>query len=123
MSSPRIIRLDASDLGPWTSIRQPGVIDADAQSRGRVHFDEKRGAARVYSGVWEATPHVEKIADFPMDEIMFVLEGSCTIVDDTGHAETFAAGDAFLMPKGFTGEWRQDETMRKFYLIADYSAA
>lgn len=120
-SAHPVIRLSATEFGDWSSIREPGVIEADARSRGRVQFDTMRkGTARVFSGVWEATAHVEKITDFDKDEIMFLLEGSCTIVDDTGHAETFRAGEACLMPMGFTGEWRQEETVRKFYLITDY---
>ena len=119
-----IIRMSPEEFGDWTSIREPGIIDDDAKSRGHLFLDRKGATpARVFSGLWEATAHVEKITDFDKDEIMFLLEGSFTITDDTGHAETFHPGDACLMPMGFTGEWRHDETVRKFYMIVDYGDA
>ncbi len=123
-SAVPVIRMTVGDLGEWASIRTPGVIEAEAEARGCLMLDAQReGPARVYSGVWEATAHVEKIRNFDKDEIMFLLEGSCEIVDDTGHVETFHPGDVFLMPKGFNGEWRHDQTVRKFYLIVDYGVA
>ena len=33
-------------------------------------------------------------------------------------SETFRKGDAFVMPKGFRGTWRQTEPMLKYYVIA-----
>lgn len=119
-----IIRMTDSTFGDWSSITEAGVIEADAKSRGHMMIDRKSdGPVRTFSGVWEATAHVEKITDFHMDEIMVFLSGSCTITDETGHAEHFKAGDTALMPKGFNGEWRQDETLRKFYMIVDYGQA
>ncbi|RUU48464.1 hypothetical protein EOD08_02500 [Mesorhizobium sp. M6A.T.Ca.TU.002.02.2.1] len=31
-------------------------------------------------------------------------------------------GDSFFMPSGFTGQWKQAETMKKYFMIFDASA-
>jgi uncharacterized cupin superfamily protein len=49
---------------------------------------------------------------------MYVLEGSVTLEAD-GFTETYAKGDAFCVPKGFKGYWRQSEPMLKYYVIIE----
>ena len=34
-----------------------------------------------------------------------------------GIAETFVTGDAFIIPKGFTGTWETVEAVKKWYVI------
>jgi uncharacterized cupin superfamily protein len=40
-------------------------------------------------------------------------------LETEGFSETYRAGDAFFVPKGFTGFWRQTTTMVKFYVIIE----
>jgi len=53
------------------------------------------------------------LSDWPADEFMYFLEGSVEITDADGHTERFSAGDALVMPKGFTGHWKQLTPIRK----------
>lgn len=54
-----------------------------------------------------------KLSDWPVDEVMFILEGSVEITDLDGHGQIYKAGDAFVMPKGFSGTWRQLSDIKK----------
>jgi uncharacterized cupin superfamily protein len=74
---------------------------------------------RLSAGVWECTPCVGKLGPYPVDEFMLVLSGSVTIVHEDGHEETFRAGDAFAIHKGLRCQWKQTETIRKYYVIYD----
>jgi len=49
---------------------------------------------------------------------MYVLEGEVTLESDA-FSETYRAGDALFVPKGFTGFWRQTQPMVKYYVIIE----
>ena len=36
-----------------------------------------------------------------------------TIADEEGHSRVYGPGDAFVMPKGFKGTWRQLSPIKK----------
>lgn len=75
--------------------------------------DAERG---LRSGIWRSGPYTESYESYPVDEFMYVLEGSVTLESETA-SETFRKGDAFLLPKGFKGTWRQTEPMLKYYMM------
>lgn len=117
-----VIRLhpdgEGAEFNPWQDVTHDGVIEGTPQDRNLIYFDQRRdmkGRSRV--GIWESTAYAEKITDYPADEFMVVLEGSCTIVDADGHEEVFTVGDSFFMPKGFNGIWRQDSPMKKYFMM------
>ncbi len=73
----------------------------------------------ILTGVWECAPCREVIEAYPVHEMMSVLEGSVTVTDADGNAETFEAGDTFFIPKGTPCTWEITKKLRKFYMIAD----
>lgn len=76
---------------------------------------EDRG---VRAGIWRSTPYTEFYENYPCDEFMYVLEGSVTL-ESEGFRETYRKGDAFLLPRGFKGYWKQAEPMLKYYVIIE----
>ena len=72
----------------------------------------------ILTGVWVCAPCKEEIPAYPVNEMMTVLEGSVTVTDDSGNAETYTPGDTFFIPKGAPCTWQITETLRKFYMIA-----
>lgn len=76
--------------------------------------DEERG---IKIGVWECTPHSSKMQPFAVNEFMILLEGSVTMIEQDGKATTIQAGEAFVVPKGVTCQWRQSEPVRKYFAI------
>ena len=83
----------------------------------RAHNYYTSPCGRLNAGVWECTPFVTKLRPYPVDEFMLILDGSTTIVHGDGHEETFRAGDAFVICKGLRCQWKQTETIRKYYVI------
>lgn len=106
-----------SGLQPCQFVDPAAVVGAAPRETGHVFFTNEAGNAT--SGVWEATPYREAIDGYPVDELMVIIEGAVTITDADGVGETFSAGDAFLMPKGFVGAWENTVTVRKFFLIVE----
>jgi uncharacterized protein len=44
-----------------------------------------------------------------------LLAGKVRITDEDGESQTYEAGDAFVIPRGFRGIWETVEPVRKFY--------
>ncbi|MEM7122224.1 MAG: cupin domain-containing protein [Pseudomonadota bacterium] len=72
----------------------------------------------ILTGVWECAPCKEEIDAYPVNEMMTVLDGSVTVTDADGNAETYVSGDTFFIPKGTPCTWEITKTLRKFYMIA-----
>ncbi len=91
------------------------VIDGDPVESGHNYFTDKTG--QLAAGVWECTPYTSQIDSYPVDEFCFILSGKVIITDADGRAETFKAGECFVIPKGLKCTWHMPETVRKFYVI------
>jgi len=120
--SAKIIKLrpdgdPETGLRPCRFVDPANVVGAAPTETGHLFFTNATG--NLTAGVWEATAYKEEIDGYPVDELMIVLEGSVTVTDAEGISETFSAGDAFIMPKGFRGTWENTETMRKYYMILE----
>jgi len=122
-TSPNIIRFERN--GPADQPLQPiSEIVADDVEGGEAptetaHEYYASADGSLTAGVWHCTPHTLRLAPYPVDEFMLVLEGSVAIVHEDGHEEVFRAGDAFLIPRGLRCAWKQTEPIRKYYVIYD----
>ncbi len=43
-----------------------------------------------------------------------MISGTVELIYPDGSSDRFGPGQAFLLPKGFTGTWKQPETVVKF---------
>lgn len=73
--------------------------------------------ARFGCGVWQCTPGTVAMSDWPYDEFCILLSGRVVITPQGGAAQEYAQGDAFVIPRGFTGTWDIKETVRKYYAV------
>jgi uncharacterized cupin superfamily protein len=111
------------DGQPGKGMAPLGYIDPDTVSNGSavelgyIFFTDPEGT--VNAGVWECTPCTEAINDYPYDQCCMVLEGSLVITDETGHAERFLPGDAFMIPRGFNGSWTMTERYKNFFVTVE----
>ncbi|HYH38709.1 MAG TPA: cupin domain-containing protein [Azospirillum sp.] len=80
-------------------------------------------AARFACGVWQCTQGVVAMKDWPYDEFCILLSGRVVITPQGGTAQEYAQGDAFVIPKGFTGTWDIKETIRKYYAVQKHPTA
>ena len=112
------------DGAPDGGMKPMGYIDPDTVADG-IAFDERghlfftNAAGNVNVGVWQCTSCTEQIIDYPYDQVCFVLEGSLTITDESGHAETFGPGDAFTIPRGFNGLWQMTGQYKNFFVTVE----
>lgn len=95
----------------------PKLVVGSEQPKQADHqyFEDVTGQFTV--GVWSTTPYERKVIEFPRHELMHLLEGSVTIADGEGGAQTYKAGDTFFVPKGAKMGWKSTEPVRKIYCI------
>ncbi len=78
------------------------------------HFTSSDGA--LFAGIWEAEPGCWNI-DYTETEFCQIISGHSVLRDEQGRARPLKAGDNFVIPAGFRGQWEVLETTRKIYVI------
>ena len=68
---------------------------------------------RLHVGVSQYDKMTLRLTDYPVDEFMHILEGQVEITDENGASKVYGPGDKFVMPKGFSGTWRQLSAIKK----------
>ena len=71
---------------------------------------------KFFAGIWEAEPGCWRIS-YTENEFCRILAGESILRDANGNESTVRAGDNFVIPAGFEGEWEVVETTRKIYVI------
>jgi len=122
MTKVSVIRLssegpESAGLPFWGHLENENVIEGDPTETGYNYFTDATG--QLTAGVWECTPCTSQFDSYPVDEFCFILNGTVVITDNAGHAETFKAGDSFVIPKGLKCTWHMPEITRKYYVIFD----
>ena len=79
------------------------------------YFADATGQLTI--GVWDTTGYTRKLIDFPRHELMHLIEGSVTMIDDEGREQTFTAGDTFFVPMGTPNSWNSKGYLRKIFVI------
>ena len=71
---------------------------------------------KFFAGLWEAEPGCWKI-NYTENEFCQILGGRSILRDEDGNEHELKAGDNFVIPSGFAGEWEVVETTKKIYVI------
>ena len=71
---------------------------------------------KLFAGFWEAEPGCWRIS-YTEDEFCQILTGRSILRDADGNERELKAGDNFVIPAGFEGEWDVIETTKKIYVI------
>ena len=77
----------------------------------------KSSDGRFASGMYKAGPQTFDITEpYGVDEFMFFLEGSVTLISADGSVTTVNAGEAVTIPKEWIGRW-ETAGYRKIWVI------
>jgi uncharacterized protein len=71
---------------------------------------------QFFAGRWSATRGKWRV-HYTENELCVMTAGKVIIESSGGERHTFAAGDAFVIPAGFTGSWEVVEDCAKIYAI------
>jgi len=71
---------------------------------------------QFFAGRWYATRGKWRVR-YTENELCVMTSGRVVIESDSGERNTFAMGDAFVIPAGFAGTWEVLEDCSKLYAI------
>jgi uncharacterized cupin superfamily protein len=83
----------------------------------RNHGDYKSADGEFMVGTWDSTPYHRLAMAYRHYELMYLLEGSVTFVDEDGAEGTFDKGDIFLVEQGASCSWDSQVHVKKVYCI------
>ncbi len=104
------------EMGPSAGGPAPDLLLTPAPVC-RNHTDYRSADGEFTCGTWDSTPYARRPLYFRHMELMFLLEGSVTFVDETGRSGTFSTGDVFLIEQGAACSWESRENVAKLYVI------
>jgi uncharacterized cupin superfamily protein len=83
----------------------------------RNYTDYRSADGEFVCGTWDSTPYHRRAMSYRHYELMYLLDGSVTFVDETGRSGTFARGDIFLVEQHAQCSWESRENVAKVYAI------
>ncbi len=89
-------------------------VRGQALQRTWNHYTSDDG--KFFSGIWEGEPGCWKTR-YTEHEFCQLLSGRVILRGTYGSETELVAGDNFVIPAGFEGEWEVLETVKKVYAI------
>ena len=79
----------------------------------RNHTDYRSTSGEFVCGTWDSTPYHRRLMMFRHFELMRLLEGEVTFVDQEGRTGTFGSGDVVLLVQGGGASWNSGSHVKK----------
>jgi uncharacterized cupin superfamily protein len=76
---------------------------------------------QFHVGHWSSEPCKIAVA-YTEHELCVITLGTAILTDADGSAQTYSAGDAFVIPAGFVGTWQSVTAVTKIYAIFEPTA-
>ncbi len=83
----------------------------------RNNSDWKSEDGEFMAGTWDSTPYHRRAMRYVHFELMYLLDGSVTFIDEAGAERTFHKGDIFLVEQGASCSWDSRVHVKKIYCI------
>lgn len=115
-STNRPLDLASSDLTEKPlALPSAEPLSGEILVRSRVDFvtDDRK----VVSGVWESDPGTSRWEFLERGELIHVVAGRMTVVEDGAEPAEITAGTTAYFPIGWVGTWTVHETLRKFFVV------
>lgn len=106
---------DAPQLQPSGAPLAELLLTPTPQCRNQTDYRSADG--QFTCGTWDSTPYHRAPMLFRHYELMHLLEGSVTFVDETGRSGTFSRGDIFIIEQNARCSWESREKVAKVYAI------
>ncbi|MBH68373.1 MAG: hypothetical protein CMM58_08475 [Rhodospirillaceae bacterium] len=108
-------QLDNIELSPENGYSFMEIIAGNNPEAGTLN-SYKSVDGKFNAGLSEYSKMTLRLKDWPQDEFMYFLEGQVEITNEDGSSKVYGPGDAIVMPKGFSGTWRQLSTIKKIHV-------
>jgi uncharacterized cupin superfamily protein len=113
-----VLSLNTKDLQEAALESIPAWPEEMVLSGTNQHWQRVLHEGEFVVALYEAMPAVIDISEpYPYDEYVRVLEGSVVLTSSEGERQSYEAGDAFLVPVGWTGTWEMPARFRELIII------
>jgi len=112
--SPAIVRLDGQLEPELSEPPADRLLGGSPKLALRNFFTDS--SQQFFAGRWSATRGKWRVR-YTENELCVMTAGRVIIESESGERESFAAGDAFVIPAGFAGTWEVVEDCAKIYAI------
>jgi uncharacterized protein len=102
------VESDVSEMGA------DRLISGNPVTRAANYFSDS--TQQFFAGRWSATRGKWRVR-YTENELCVMTAGRVVIEGEAGERHTFASGDAFVVPAGFSGTWEVLEDCSKIYAI------
>ncbi len=109
-----VVRLDGPIAWEACDPAPDRILEGQPAHRAWNAFTDASG--QFFCGRWSSTPGKWRVR-YSENELCVITAGRVTIESVSGDRQSFAAGDAFVVPAGFEGTWTVHEDCSKFYAI------
>jgi len=106
---------DLLGLNLGAAAPKPTAIAGDPQEAAVALWKSPDG--KMETGVWECTPGRFTADRSQQSEICHILTGRVTLHNGDGTSRDIGAGEMFVLPLGWRGEWTIHEQTRKIYTM------
>ena len=110
----RIVPLSANLPSEVSTPALDRLIDGTPEQRVSNAFTDPSG--QFFAGRWSSTRGTWRVR-YTENELCVMMAGRVVLSSDDGQAWSFAAGDAFVVPAGFSGTWDVVVDCTKIYAI------
>jgi len=103
-------------LRPHTHITPKPMLKIAGKPVTRVANYFSDSTQQFFAGRWSATRGKWRVR-YTENELCVMTAGRVVIESESGERSSFASGDAFVVPAGFSGTWEVLEDCSKIYAI------
>jgi len=114
MATPAIVDFRRNIKGDESAPAADKVVKGEPKTVVKNYFSDPSG--QFFAGTWASSVGKWKI-QYSENEFCHLLEGRVVITSEEGKRWQFNAGDAWVIPAGFSGTWETVEPARKRYAI------
>ncbi len=114
MNPHSLVLLDGTAAVDESAVAADKLLEGAPVTRVSNYFSDS--TQQFFAGKWAATRGKWRVR-YTENELCVMTAGKVTIESDSGERRTFVAGDAFVVPAGFSGTWEVVEDCSKIYAI------
>ncbi len=97
-------------------VPDPSGYDSVSAGWSETEYRAVELAEDSLGGMWEGQPGTVSFDSWPYTEFCVMISGRVAVIDVDGGRREFAAGDAFVVPRGFRGTWETMEPSVKYFV-------
>ena len=112
--TPRIISLSAAIDAERSTPSADRLLEGSPQQSVSNYFSDTSG--QFFAGRWSSTRGKWRVR-YSENELCVLTSGKIVLTGDDGAVNSFGAGDAFVVPAGFSGTWEVLVDCTKIYAI------